>query len=302
MLQCKLTLVPSVFAVAVVSITLAISTGAARASKKCLAAPNAPAPRDMHWYYRTDRATDRQCWYLAQHGTIFRKQATEKANRSDSPLPLPPQPSLITRSPNEKMLDGTPDGSEAETKLPAPGSTIAWPEPVKLPDIPPSFEHKMPRSADLIGSAPPPASSPIDHLRIATPVQAAVEADYPSPVIVITLALLALSGPVYHAVRWSRRRKARDRWSTERSYWSNLNARTETVRDVDSREQIAETLQQLLNKMQTELYGTSDPVRPIAERELDQNRISASASLAGLPSDEMADQSHDQNSDHARRC
>lgn len=30
----------------------------------CLAAPNSPAPENSHWYYRTDRATQRKCWYL----------------------------------------------------------------------------------------------------------------------------------------------------------------------------------------------------------------------------------------------
>ena len=273
MLQRELTLVSSVFTLAVVSISLVMSAGAARASEQCLTAPNAPAPRDEHWYYRTDRATNRQCWYLATQGSTVRKRAGEQAKLSGSQLPL--QPPLNTRSPNGKALDGTSDASEAETKLPAPESTIAWPEPAKSSDLPPSFEHKVPRSTDLIDPAPPPASSPVDQLHVATPVPAALKADHPSPVLVITLALLALSGPMYHATRWLRRRKAPDRWSTERPYWSNLNARTETGRDADSKEQIAKTLQQLLNDMQTALYGTSGPVRPIAERELDQNRISA---------------------------
>jgi len=279
MLQRKLTLVPSLFAV--VSISSVISTGAARASEKCLTAPNATAPRDEHWYYRTDRATNRQCWYLAQQDSTVRKRAAEQAKLSGSQLPLPLQAPLNTRSPNGKALDGTSDASESEPKLPAPESTIEWPEPAKSPDIPPSFERKVPRSTDLIGSAPPPASSSVDPLHVATPAQAAIEADHPSPVIVLTLALLALSGPMYHAVRWLRRRKARGRWNTERSYCSNLNARTETDRNADSRAQIGETLQQLLNEMQTALYGTSGPVRPIAERELDQNRISETNQYSG---------------------
>jgi hypothetical protein len=97
-------------------------------------------------------------------------------------------------------------------------------------------------------------------------------------VIVITLALLALFGPTYHTVRWLRRRKARDRWNTERSYGSALNefdADTDRHLNMDSREQIAETLQQLLNEMRTKLYAAPDAVKSITEQELDQNRISA---------------------------
>ena len=30
----------------------------------CLAAPNSPAPANSHWYYRTDRTQQRQCWHL----------------------------------------------------------------------------------------------------------------------------------------------------------------------------------------------------------------------------------------------
>src|SRR5215472_13446256 len=30
----------------------------------CLTAPNAPAPSNSHWYYRTDRTEQRKCWYL----------------------------------------------------------------------------------------------------------------------------------------------------------------------------------------------------------------------------------------------
>jgi chitosanase len=39
------------------------STNTARADD-CLTAPNSPAPAGSHWYYRTDRATQRQCWYV----------------------------------------------------------------------------------------------------------------------------------------------------------------------------------------------------------------------------------------------
>jgi hypothetical protein len=30
----------------------------------CLPAPNSPSPQNSHWYYRTDRSQQRQCWYL----------------------------------------------------------------------------------------------------------------------------------------------------------------------------------------------------------------------------------------------
>jgi hypothetical protein len=30
----------------------------------CRNAPNSPAPANSHWYYRTDRTQQRQCWHL----------------------------------------------------------------------------------------------------------------------------------------------------------------------------------------------------------------------------------------------
>jgi hypothetical protein len=241
------------------------STGAVRASEKCLTAPNSPAPRDEHWYYRTDRATNRQCWYLGPRDATVRKRTKEEPKLSGLQSPLPPQAPSRTPWPNGTALDGNSDASAAAT-------SVSWPEPGKWLDVPPSFERETPRSTDPIGLTAAPASGRTDRSHAATPVQVAAEG--PSPVIVITLALLALFGPTYHTVRWVRRRKARDRWNTERPYSSELNefdTDTDRRRNTDSTEQIAETLQQLLNEMQTKLYVAPDAVRSIAERDLHQN-------------------------------
>ena len=40
----------------------------ARAAAACNAAPKPTAPQGSHWYYRTDRASQRKCWYLAPEG------------------------------------------------------------------------------------------------------------------------------------------------------------------------------------------------------------------------------------------
>lgn len=42
---------------------IAVPTNIARADD-CITAPNSPAPKGKHWYYRTDRAKQRKCWYL----------------------------------------------------------------------------------------------------------------------------------------------------------------------------------------------------------------------------------------------
>jgi hypothetical protein len=43
---------------------LGVPANTARADD-CLTAPNSPAPTGSHWYFRPDRAKQRNCWYLA---------------------------------------------------------------------------------------------------------------------------------------------------------------------------------------------------------------------------------------------
>jgi hypothetical protein len=56
------------------------------AAADCLAAPNSSAPPNSHWYYRTDRTTQRKCWYLRasndapQQGALKTAQAAPAAN------------------------------------------------------------------------------------------------------------------------------------------------------------------------------------------------------------------------------
>jgi hypothetical protein len=74
-----------------VAILLAWDVGLSVAhADDCLAQPNSSAPEGNHWYYHTDRATQRKCWYLraldqpAQHPAA---QTTSEATPTN-PIPL----------------------------------------------------------------------------------------------------------------------------------------------------------------------------------------------------------------------
>jgi hypothetical protein len=41
-----------------------LSGSPTHAAEDCLAAPNSPAPPGSHWYYRSERSTQRKCWYM----------------------------------------------------------------------------------------------------------------------------------------------------------------------------------------------------------------------------------------------
>jgi len=96
---------------------LGVPTNTARADD-CLTAPNSPAPAGSHWYFRPDRAKQRNCWYLhapaqprqpaaaqaksnatpATHTIAFKKPATASPSAPTSTSPgdsaAPPLPPL----------------------------------------------------------------------------------------------------------------------------------------------------------------------------------------------------------------
>jgi len=57
--------VSAIFVSALAGAALAgVTPGTARAADDCLAAPKGQTPSGSHWYYRIDRASKRNCWYL----------------------------------------------------------------------------------------------------------------------------------------------------------------------------------------------------------------------------------------------
>jgi len=57
----------------------------------CLTAPNSPAPQGTHWYYRSDRATQRKCWYVRAPGQPVQQVA---AATMGAATPLHSRPAL----------------------------------------------------------------------------------------------------------------------------------------------------------------------------------------------------------------
>lgn len=54
-----------------------LAGGAAAAD--CLAEPNSAAPENSHWYYRTDKTTQRKCWYLRAGDNAAQQQVLRTA-------------------------------------------------------------------------------------------------------------------------------------------------------------------------------------------------------------------------------
>ncbi|WP_291853740.1 hypothetical protein [Bradyrhizobium sp.] len=72
------------------------------ATDNCLTSPKAATPAGSHWYYRIDRATNRQCWYLREKDDKNARAAPQPAAAPSStssaaaPDPAPAKPSALT--------------------------------------------------------------------------------------------------------------------------------------------------------------------------------------------------------------
>jgi hypothetical protein len=104
-----------------VSLTAVIGTAeVSRAADDCLTKPNALAPQGSHWYYRIDRTTHRQCWFLGAEGAF--------AARQDS-LPVRPRASTKPQAAAQTITaDATNEGplpaKVAPVKPQAPAQAI----------------------------------------------------------------------------------------------------------------------------------------------------------------------------------
>ena len=70
------------------------TSSTANAAADCLASPKGAAPQGQHWYYRLDRTTKRQCWYLRAAGGKDGAKAAQTAQAAaDTPSDstAPPQ-------------------------------------------------------------------------------------------------------------------------------------------------------------------------------------------------------------------
>jgi hypothetical protein len=150
-----------VIVVAAVSLTARMSI-AQSAADECITKPNSTPPQGSHWYYRVDRATRKQCWYLGPEGEKVRaRQAGSRFKSSAAPK--------ATRPPTAETSDETtaaaaPVKTASADATPAP--TIAGEAPAGVPagvdDPATAFSMRwpaLPKSARAIEREPAPMSN-----------------------------------------------------------------------------------------------------------------------------------------------
>lgn len=89
-----------VFALSLVVLGTMLPGVPARAEDDCVAKPNAPAPAGQHWWYRTDRATKRKCWFLGPQDKEAAARKADRQERADASDAEPEaQPASTERAP-----------------------------------------------------------------------------------------------------------------------------------------------------------------------------------------------------------
>lgn len=128
--------VSALFASLLVGTPLAtVSHGATEAADSCLSRPKGALPQGGHWYYRIDRATKRNCWYIGDEKEKQSRAAPE-ASLSAASSAAPPSsagtPRSIANARAELPLPQTPAEQEARVSTregaPATAARAASPE------------------------------------------------------------------------------------------------------------------------------------------------------------------------------
>src|SRR5262249_35931962 len=92
------------------------------AAEQCKASPGGTAPRGMHWYYRSNRASNKHCWYLGPAG-VHVKTHTATAAVADQPAAR--NADAADASSAAAMPAGTADNVEPAAAPPAMGQPQA---------------------------------------------------------------------------------------------------------------------------------------------------------------------------------
>jgi hypothetical protein len=128
------------------------------AADSCLSAPQGATPSGSHWYYRIDRVTKRQCWYLREESDTGEDKFARAAPPASAPAaaaeePAAPQQRTITR---KSIADARAEWISQPRAEPSPPARVE-PRPVAAVAAP--AVQNSPRATMPNVLAPAPLSS-----------------------------------------------------------------------------------------------------------------------------------------------
>ena len=147
---------PSAPSPGVASPDVASPASTANAAGDCLAAPKGTAPQGQHWFYRLERSTKRQCWYLRAEGAG--KAATTTQSASSAPQP----DSAPTPSVQDAHAEYVAPQSITQNAQPAPAAAPQAATPSAVTNAqPPAVTSRWPDTPATAAVAAPPPVAPV---------------------------------------------------------------------------------------------------------------------------------------------
>jgi hypothetical protein len=127
-----------------------IPLSASGAVEECLTTPKDETPAGKHWYYRSERGTKRQCWYLRDEGETSSQTTTSRPAWRAAPEVAPDRAAKLARS-----------AADAHAELPLPQTLVEADVNISPTTPAPSVDprgagQKLPKNA-----SPETAHSPV---------------------------------------------------------------------------------------------------------------------------------------------
>ncbi len=127
----------------------------------CLTAPNGPAPQGNHWYYRSERGTDRKCWYLRAPSQPAHAAVQPAADAAAAAPAKAPAPAASASAPLAPAATAPTTASSGDAPpLPAPRVKIlnVKPKPAPVLPAPTDDTQRSMADADAAPSLPQPVT------------------------------------------------------------------------------------------------------------------------------------------------
>ena len=169
------------------------ANAAANAASDCLASPKGTAPQGQHWFYRLDRATKRQCWYLRAEGA----KATQSAQATETPNADSATPPSVQNARAEYIAPQTAPNVTAPVPA-AAGAPVAQQPPSTTTDDntqQPAVATRWPDASATAAAPAPPVAAVAKPAKPAAPVaHATAEIPADKPAGSLQMLLLVIGG------------------------------------------------------------------------------------------------------------
>ncbi len=131
-----------------VSFTSVTNVRAQAAADNCLTAPKDKTPEGKHWYYRLERGTKRQCWYLRDEDDKAARAAPQDSSADEAADAAPAEPAAPPPRPvvRKSVANAHAELTSARQRVEQEPAAAAEPRTVGMVPAPP-IQNSLPPNA-----------------------------------------------------------------------------------------------------------------------------------------------------------